>query len=125
MIIVILREVVDSVTMIAAHVTINDSCSLASTSSSESDLSEMTKLDVTVKGRVKEDDNVKVHIKYGFFEFKPVASQKQSLAICKLCQKMYKFTTNSKGNLLKHLQTSHSINLHNHKEEQAKVVSSC
>ena len=27
--------------------------------------------------------------------------------------------TNSKGNLLKHLQTSHPINLHNHKEEHA------
>lgn len=96
-----------------------------STSSSESDfsISETIDIDETTDDQEKNGDDTKVRIKYAFFfEFKPVGIHRHPSAKCKLCQKIYKFTKNSKGNLLKHLQTCHPINLRNHKEEQAKAI---
>ena len=45
---------------------------------------------------------------------------KKIIAKCKLCHNPYRFTMNSKGNLLKylHAQLMHPKNLENHKNEQ-------
>ena len=65
---------------------------------------------------------VSLCIKYeAFYELPPKQSNK-FVAKCKLCHKSYKFTLNSKGNLLKHLQTSHPNNLDDHKNEQSKQL---
>ena len=50
---------------------------------------------------------------------RPSASSK-CLARCKLCQKQYKYTLTSKGNLLKHLEATHLKQLNNHREQQRK-----
>ncbi len=44
------------------------------------------------------------------------------LARCRLCRKVYKFTLKTKGNLLKHLQTTHLKNLDDHRDERAKEL---
>lgn len=65
---------------------------------------------------------VPVRIKYeAFYELPPKRSN-EFVARCKLCHKSYRFTMNSKGNLLKHLQTSHPKNLDDHKNEQSKQL---
>ena len=50
---------------------------------------------------------VSLHIKYeAYYKLPPKQSDKFVLK-CKQCHKSYKFILKSKGNLLKHLQTSH------------------
>ena len=67
------------------------------------------------------DGTAKVCVKYDTFfllpDKRPTAPSK-CIAKCKLCQKQYKYTLTSKGNLLKHLEIAHFKKLHDHKEEQ-------
>ena len=90
--------------------------SLPSTSSSESDSSSLID-----EG---EGGDIKARVKYNlFFEFLRCKEGQNPSAKCKLCHRTYKFTLTSKGNLLKHLQTTHPNKLREHKEEQAKLTS--
>uniref|UniRef100_A0A1X7VFF3 BED-type domain-containing protein n=1 Tax=Amphimedon queenslandica TaxID=400682 RepID=A0A1X7VFF3_AMPQE len=87
--------------------------SLPSTSSSESDSSSLT-----------DEEDIKARVKYNLFlEFLRCKEGQNPSAKCKLCHHTYKFTLTSKGNLLKHLQTTHPDKLRDHKEEQAKLIS--
>ena len=66
-----------------------------------------------------------VFVKYEeFFELpKSPRSNEECSAKCRLCppgHKPYKYTLNSKGNLLKHLQTVHLQRLRDHKERRSK-----
>ena len=90
--------------------------SLPSTSSSESDSSSLID--------EEEGGDIKGRVKYNlFFEFLRRKEGQNPSAKCKLCHHTYKFTLTSKGNLLKHLQTTHPDKLRDHKEEQAKLIS--
>ena len=66
------------------------------------------------------------NIDYSFFFKLPTRPQmnKDCVAKCKTCLKDYKFTLTTKGNLLKHLQTSHSHLLRNHREERQRQLAS-
>ena len=83
--------------------------------SSEAELGDTEDSDVISKACVS--------VKYStFFELpdkRPTAPSK-CIAKCKLCQKNYKYTLTSKGNLLKHLETAHNKKLLDHREEQRK-----
>ena len=68
------------------------------------------------------DPSVPVRIKYEMFYQLPPKGSKKFIAKCKLCHNPYRFTVNSKGNLLKHLQLKHPKNLDNHKNEQLKQL---
>lgn len=50
-------------------------------------------------------------------------SQSKCLARCRICRKVYKYTLDSKGNLLKHLRNVHPKQLDKHKDEHAKQLS--
>ena len=78
----------------------------------------------TDRESLEESDSMsKVCVMYNMFfilpETRPIVSSK-CLARCKLCQKTYKYTLTSKGNLLKHFETAHPKKLYDHKEEQRK-----
>ena len=47
----------------------------------------------------------------------------QCLARCRICRKVYKYTLDSKGKLLKHLRNVHPKQLDKHKDERAKQLS--
>ena len=49
----------------------------------------------------------------------PPLNNKDCVARCKTCSKPYKYTLTTKGNLLKHLQTSHGQPLEQHKARTA------
>ena len=75
----------------------------------------------------QEEDNVKIRVNYEAFfvlQNSPPDVPSKCLAKCKLCHNPYKYTLNSKGNLLKHLQISHPKNLHDYKVERSKQVPS-
>ena len=54
---------------------------------------------------------------YGTIPPRPLTN-KDCKARCKICSRQYRYTLTSKGNLLKHLQTSHGQQLKQHKEER-------
>ena len=60
-----------------------------------------------------------------YFELPKVkpTSQSKCLARCRICRKVYKYTLDSKGNLLKHLRNVHPKQLDKHKDECAKQLS--
>ena len=51
-------------------------------------------------------------------------SSKDCQAKCKVCSRTYKYTLTTKGNLLKHLQTSHGSLLNEHKEKKRHSLES-
>ncbi len=71
--------------------------------------------------------NTSRSIDYSTFFNLPARPQmiKDCVAKCKACRKDYKFTLTTKGNLLKHLQTSHSHLLKSHREERQRQLESC
>ena len=66
-----------------------------------------------------------IRINYNDFFSLPEKPDTPSKCIgkCKYCSRPYKYTLTSKGNLLKHLQTSHPRELIQYKLDKAKLVS--
>ena len=67
-------------------------------------------------------EDITISINYNLFFDLPTSpkSNMECKARCKTCRKFYKYTSNSKGNLLKHLQGSHLRLLRDHKDEQTR-----
>ena len=70
----------------------------------------------------EDESTERVHVDYDeFFNF-PDDPKTTSSAKCKVCFKTYKYSKNSKGNLLKHLQKAHLRQLEAHKDKKKRQL---